>query len=132
MQENLLHCLDFCFLAGHSALIAFNLFGWTWKRTRRLNLLSIGLTAGSWLAFAPWYGLGYCPCTDWHWQVKEQLGESALPHSFIKYLWDKIFLTPISPKAVDLLTFIAFFTSLIAALYFRWTEKKKLDFPTED
>ena len=19
---------------------------------------------GSWVAFAPWYGLGYCPCAD--------------------------------------------------------------------
>ena len=64
--------------------------------------------------------------------MKEQLGESALPHSFIKYLWDKLFPTPISPKEVVPLTFIAFFTALTAALYFRWAEKKKLDLPIED
>ena len=92
----------------------------------------MGVVVGCWFLLGLKYGIGYCPLTDWNWQVKEQLGESSLPHSFIKYLWDKIFLTPISPKAVDLLTFIAFFTALIAALYFRWTENKKLDLPIED
>ena len=80
--------LDIAFLVGHSALIVFNLLGWTWRKTRRLNLLSILLTAASWLAFAPWYGLGYCPCTDWHWQVKEALGQTNLPNNYLTYLFD--------------------------------------------
>ena len=80
--------LDIAFLVGHSALIVFNLLGWTWRKTRRLNLLSILLTVASWLALAPWYGLGYCPCTDWHWQVKEALGQTDLPNNYITYLFD--------------------------------------------
>ena len=78
--------LDIAFLVLHSLLIIFNLFGWAWRRTRRLNLLSILLTVGSWLIFAPWYGLGYCPCTDWHWQVKEALGQTDLPNNYLTYL----------------------------------------------
>ena len=70
MSAETLVFLDSAFLVVHTALIFFNLFGWTWKKTLRLNLLSIFLTAGSWVAFAPWYGFGYCPCTDWHWQIK--------------------------------------------------------------
>ena len=80
--------LDVAFLVLHTALILFNLLGWIWVRTRRLNLLSIGLTAGGWIAFAPWYGLGYCPCTDWHWQVKRSLGETDLPNNYLTYLFD--------------------------------------------
>ncbi len=80
--------LDYAFLFLHTALIFFNLLGWTWKRTRRLNLLSIGLTVGSWLVFAPWYGLGYCPCTDWHWQVKRALGQTDMPPNYMTYLAD--------------------------------------------
>ena len=80
--------LDLALLSLHTALICFNLFGWAWKKTRRLNLLSIGLTVSAWLAFAPWYGLGYCPCTDWHWQVKRALGETGLPHNYLTYLFD--------------------------------------------
>ena len=80
--------LDHAFLVAHTALIFFNLFGWAWRRTLRLNLLSIFLTAGSWVAFAPWYGLGYCPCTDWHWQVKWARGQTDLPNNYLTYLFD--------------------------------------------
>ena len=80
--------LDIAFLVGHSALIVFNLLGWALRKTRRLNLLSILLTVASWLVFAPWYGLGYCPCTDWHWQVKEALGQTDLPSNYLTYLFD--------------------------------------------
>ena len=80
--------LDFAFLFLHTALIFFNLLGWAWKKTRRLNLLSIGLTVSAWFVFAPWYGLGYCPCTDWHWQVKRALGQTDLPNNYMTYLFD--------------------------------------------
>ena len=80
--------LDIAFLVGHSALIVFNLLGWTFRKTRRLNLLSILLTVASWLILAPWYGLGYCPCTDWHWQVKRALGQTGLPNNYMTYLCD--------------------------------------------
>ena len=80
--------LDLALLSLDTALICFNLCGWAWKKTRRLNLLSIGITAGGWIAFAPWYGLGYCPCTDWHWQVKEALGQPDLPNNYLTYLFD--------------------------------------------
>ena len=32
-----------------------------------------------------WYGWGYCPCTDWHWQVRARLGFDD-PHSYIQLL----------------------------------------------
>ena len=88
ISEGTLVFLDHAFLVAHTALIFFNLFGWAWRKTLRLNLISIFLTAGSWVAFAPWYGLVYCPCTDWHWQVKWALGQTDLPNNYLTYLFD--------------------------------------------
>ena len=125
----MLQFLDIFIGVIHVLLILACLLGWIFPRTRRAHLILMGVVVGCWFLLGLKYGIGYCPLTDWHWQVKEQLGESALPHSFIKYLWDKIFPTPISPKAVDGLTFAAFFISLAAALYHQFTRKTN---PKED
>jgi hypothetical protein len=121
--------LDIFLGVFHVLLILACLLGWIFPRTRRAHLILMGVVVGCWFLLGLKYGIGYCPLTDWNWQVKEQLGESALPHSFIKYLWDKIFPTPITPKAVDGLTFAAFFISLAAALYHHFKRKAN---PKED
>lgn len=81
--------LDTFFLVFHSSLVLFNLTGWIWRRTRRLHLLVISLTVLSWFGLGVVYGWGYCPCTDWHWQVKRALGETGLPNSYVKYYLDR-------------------------------------------
>ena len=78
--------LDVFFTTFHTLLILFNLFGWIWKRTRRINLICILLTAGSWLGLGIFYGFGYCPLTDWHFRILEHLGHSDLPTSYISFL----------------------------------------------
>ena len=116
----------------HVLLILACLLGWMFPSTRRSHLILMGVVVGCWFLLGLKYGIGYCPLTDWHWQVKGQLGEGPLPHSFIKYIWDKIFptpISPISPKAVDGLTFAAFFISLAAALYHHFKRKAN---PKED
>jgi hypothetical protein len=97
--------LDVTFLVLHTLLIIFNLFGWIFRKTRRINLLTILLTASSWLVFAPWYGLGYCPCTDWHWEVKRRLGETDLPNNYFTYLidaWTGIAITDFTAERLAL------------------------------
>jgi hypothetical protein len=47
------------------------------------------------------YGWGYCPCTDWHWEVKRALGASNLPYSYIKYYMDKLSGFKWNPMVVD-------------------------------
>jgi hypothetical protein len=39
----------------------------------------------SWFVLGAWYGVGYCLLTDWHWDIKRQLGEVNLPNSYIEY-----------------------------------------------
>jgi hypothetical protein len=119
--------LDIFISIIHVLLILACLLGWMFPRTRRAHLILMAGLVGCWFLLGLKYGIGYCPLTDWHWQVKGQLGEGSLPHSFIKYIWDKIFPAPISPKAVDILTFAAFFISLTAALYHHFTRKPKPD-----
>jgi len=81
---------DLLFVAFHTALIVFNVLGWAWRRTRRFHLLTISATLLSWFGLGIVYGWGYCPLTDWHWQVKRALGETGLPASWVKYYLDQI------------------------------------------
>lgn len=81
---------DALFVVFHTALIVFNMLGWAWRRTRRLHLITISATLLSWFGLGVAYGWGYCPLTDWHWQIKRALGENALPASWIKYYLDRI------------------------------------------
>ena len=84
----MLRLFDIGFAVLHTILILFNLCGWAFPRTRRLHLFTITLTLGSWVGLGLKYGFGYCPSTDWHWQLKRQLGEVDLPASWVKYYVD--------------------------------------------
>src|SRR6266542_1558000 len=86
----MLKFLDVLLTIVHLLIIVFNLFGWIPERTRKAHLISVLLTAASWFVLGIWYGMGYCPFTDWQWKVKTQLGERNLPDNFIEYYLEKI------------------------------------------
>lgn len=77
--------LNVGFFVFHTSWIVFNCVGWVWKRTRRWQGATVALTALSWFGLGIWYGWGYCPCTDWHWQVRARLGYDD-PPSYIQLL----------------------------------------------
>lgn len=89
-DATLYRLLDLGLLTFHGLLVGFNLVGWVWRRTRRLHLLAISATLLSWFGLGVVYGWGYCPLTDWHWQIKRALGETGLPASWVKYYVDSI------------------------------------------
>ena len=124
----LLELLDFFLTIIHLALIGFNLFGWIWRRTRKLHFVCVVATAFSWLILGIWFGLGYCPITDWQWQIKAKLGEQNLPNSFIKYWADKLSGQTINTSLVDFLTatFFALAALLSGYLNFLSPGKKKI------
>ena len=93
--------LDLFFLVFHTLLIGFNLTGWIWRRTRPWHLGALTLTLLSWVGLGAVYGFGYCPCTDWHWQVKRRLGEADLPASYVKYYLDGLTGLSWDPLLVD-------------------------------
>jgi len=127
------HILDVAFVAFHSALIIFNLFGWIWKKTRKLNLITLILTGASWLFLGLIYGtLGYCPLTDWHFSILYKLGETNLPDSYVKYLFDRLSGLDISQSLVDNVTLYSFLGALIISVLinirdFKRRRRKKQD-----
>lgn len=124
MQTYWLHFLDGFFTLLHLVIIGFNLLGWIWKFTRKLHFYLVLLTAFSWLVMGYWFGLGYCPVTDWQWQVKNKLGEHNLPNSFIKYIVDKVVDTDSSTALIDTTTAICFAVVALLAVYFHFFRKK--------
>jgi len=117
--------LDYFFTFAHLFIIALNSLGWIFKKTRRINLICLGLTFLCWFGLGAFYGWGYCALTDWHYKIKIQLGESSLPHSYIKYLLDNYLGLEFSPYTVDMLTFGVFFSSLTLSIFLNLKDYKK-------
>ncbi|MCD0490061.1 DUF2784 domain-containing protein [Pedobacter sp. MC2016-14] len=115
--------LDLFFIVLHLVIVGFNLLGWIWPATRRLHFIVVLLTAGSWLILGIWYGIGYCPITDWHWQLKESMGETNLPNSFIKYYADKVTGADISSQLVDIATALGFAIAALMSVYLNFFHK---------
>ncbi len=109
--------LDRFFSVFHSGIILFILFGWIWQKTRRAHLIVVSLTAFSWFVLGIWHGIGYCPCTDWHWQVREKLGQFDMPNSYVKFLADSITGLDLNANLVDISTLLLFMMALLAAIY---------------
>ncbi len=118
-----LYILDIFFTLLHLTIIGFNLLGWIWKSTRKLHFYCILITSFSWLILGIWFGLGYCPVTDWQWQVKTKLGEQNLPDSFIKYLADKYTGDSISSSLIDYATALSFAIAAFLSVYFNFINK---------
>jgi len=121
----MLHFLDIFYTIAHLVFTLFNLTGWIWKRTRKAHLVTLALTVASWFILGIWYGWGYCPLTDWHWRVKEKLGEKNLPGSFIKYFADKISGQDIDPSIVDTVTLGCLVFAITASVYLNFFSRKK-------
>jgi hypothetical protein len=92
--------LNVGFFVFHSAWILFNCVGWMWRRTRRWQLVTVSLTAMSWFGLGLWYGWGYCPCTDWHWQVRARLGYLD-PPSYIQLLIRQLLGVDLAPELAN-------------------------------
>ncbi len=120
--------LNIFFFVFHSSLIIFNLFGWIWKKTRLANLTVILLTVFSWTILGIWYGFGYCPCTDWHWQVREKLGYLDFPSSYTKFLIDSLTGLNVKETLANTLSVTLLALALVASILTNvrdWKRKQK-------
>ncbi|SHF12449.1 Protein of Unknown function [Arenibacter palladensis] len=121
MDELLLRIANSFFYVFHTVLIIFNLFGWILKRTRKLNLITLLLTFGSWVLLGIWKGWGYCFLTHWHYEILGRLGEHNLPNSYIAFLVKKI--TGWLPSA-ELINFYTLALAILALLCSLWANLK--------
>jgi len=115
--------LDYFFAVFHGGLTLFDLMGWAWRRMRRIHLIAICLTMSSWFGLGIFYGLGYCPSTDWHWKVKAKLGETDLPYSYVKYYADKLTGISWDPAVVDVSVVFAGLLALTLSCWFNWRDR---------
>jgi len=110
----MLSFLNIFFFVFHTAFTLFNLSGWISRKTRKWHLLTLALTAFSWFILGIWYGWGYCICTDWHWDVRRELGYRDESHSYIHFLILK--LTGIN-LPVDLVENVTLVVFILCALF---------------
>jgi len=113
------------FFVFHSFLIVFILVGWAWKKTRKLNLVVILLIVFSWFILGIWYGYGYCPSTDWHWQVRMKLGYTDMPSSYIEFLIESLTGWNVSRKLVDILALVFLILAFAASLVTNMKNRKR-------
>jgi len=119
--------LNIFFFVFHTCIVLFIVFGWIWKKTRLANLILIVLTTFSWFFLGIWYGFGYCPCTDWHWQVRMKLGLYDSSTSYLEFLVEKLTGLDVSRGLVDIFA-VAFLVAafcLSIVLNVRDLKKKK-------
>jgi hypothetical protein len=117
--------LDVFFTVFHTFLILFNLLGWIWEKTRRLNLICLLLTAGSWLILGIFHGIGYCLLTDWHFSVLERLGHTDLPSSYISFLIRRLMGLSPDQGLVDAATAGGLIMALVISLYLNFRNRIK-------
>ncbi len=107
------HALNIFFFVFHSGVIIFNLSGWIWRKTRKANLVLLLLTAGSWFILGIWYGFGFCPCTEWHWQVRARLGHIDMSPSYLVFLIRTLTGMEVDKSRVDIFA-VAFLIGALA------------------
>jgi len=120
--------LNLFFFVFHTSIILFILFGWIWRKTRKANLALILLTAFSWFILGIWYGYGYCPCTDWHWNVRIKLGIYDMASSYVEFLIETFTGWDVSRKFVDTIALIFLAAAFLASITTNlrdWKKRKK-------
>ena len=120
----MLHFTDVVLTLLHIIIIVFNLFGWIFPAARKAHFICITITEFCWFILGIWFGWGYCPLTDWQWRIKEQLGETNLPASFITWFANKIPGMRFGDTFINLLTLILFISAMIVSVYFNFLKRR--------
>ncbi len=89
------------FHLAHISIISFVLFGWLIPEARFAHLVFSLLTLSSWFILGRWMGDGYCPVSDWHWKIKDSIGEGRPVGTYITFLLRKITGMDLNSEQVD-------------------------------
>jgi len=125
MENNTLYFLDYFFLVFHTIFSIFNMTGWAFRRTRRVHLATMLLTAFSWFVLGIFYGWGYCFCTDWHWQVREAMGNPIESYSYIHFLILEISGKYMDPDLVNITVLAVFIFAFIMTIFMNVRDFRK-------
>lgn len=125
MSETQLLIADHALNILHLVIVAVLVFGWIHPKTRTLHRWAVSITAFCWVAVA-WVmdkKLGYCPVTDWQWQIKRLRGEKNIPSSYVDYLLQKFGLH-FNPELIDLGALVVFGGIILITLFLWWSDRQ--------
>ena len=114
----MLAVLDAGLFVFHTVLIAFNIVGWAWRRTRVAHLVVLAMTTFSWFVMGAFYGWGYCLCTDWHFRVRRSRGVPVPESSFVQLL-GKTLGVHLNRGTADALA-VGVFAAIVVATAITW------------
>jgi hypothetical protein len=109
----MLEVYDWLFHLVHILVIVINSTFWMSFRTLKISQMTLLSTLVSWLGFGFFYGFGYCFLTDWHWQLKHQMGDVNLPPSYIKLVLDRTFRQDFDANLIDKMTIMILLVSIV-------------------
>lgn len=114
--------LNFCLFGAHNALILLNMFGWAFRRTQVIHLVALLATLFSWFVMGIWRGFGYCMCTDWHFQIRREMGIHQGEVSYIELLLNQIPSVTVSRQFADRLV-LSVMVLILVATTIVWTKR---------
>lgn len=117
--------LNVFFFVFHTVFMLFNMFGWIWPRLRRWHLYGLALTYSSWFILGIWYGMGYCACTDFHWDIRRQMGIIDTSESYTHFLILKITGLNLNQVLVDYITLGTMVAATIISIVLAVRDRKK-------
>jgi hypothetical protein len=109
-------CINTLFHILHFILIGFVMIGWLFPLLRTAHLIVVFLTLGSWFILGHWYGTGYCPITDWHWKIKDALGEGRPQGSYIHSVLEAIMRKKLDSASVDYVVLVGTISIAVLSL----------------
>lgn len=113
----MLEVYDYAFTIFHSLFILFVLLGWVHPKTQRIHQIALLLTLIAWVLIGLYIGtIGYCPLTDWQWDIKRQLGYQNLPSSFTEYIAEKVSGYNFKKSHVDVVTALGLAFGVVMAI----------------
>lgn len=121
----MLYALNIFFFIFHTAFTLFNITGWAFRKTRKWHLVTMLLTAFSWFVLGIFEGWGYCICTDWHWQVREQLGINDRSNSYIHFLILKMTGVDFDEGLVESITLFVFIVCFMLTLLLNFRDYRE-------
>lgn len=98
----------------HIFVITFVAIGWIYPPFHLAHFVLTLLTLGSWFILGHWFGVGYCPLTDWHWKIKSKLSGARPNGTYIHLGLERVTGRQINPDRVDRVVLLG--TILIAGL----------------
>jgi len=116
----MLQVLDVFFTVFHTGLVLFILIGWYFESARKYHQLVLLLTLTAWLIVGLYIGtIGYCPLTDWHWDIKRALGETGMSSSFVGYMLEEYLGIRLAKIWYDIVSAVGLVFGVLMATYYK-------------